>query len=307
MFRLSRSVLAWALACLPLVAFDPPTGVPSYSEAGVVQLASLLPGPVAPNSLMAIFGKELAWVTVARSNDDETVNTLPLLLSGTGVMVSVNGLAAPIEMVSPEQVNFLIPANLLPGKAEVRLVMNGRAGPVVELDVVEAAPAIYTLEEGIALARHEDTFEWVDRARPAQPGEWIRLYVSGLGQTVPTLGYRELPRREAEIQLRDQLSLIVGDVELTGEWIAYAGIMPGFPGLYEIRFQMPEILEGDPAVIVRILEQSSQSGVRLVTLAEPPPVVEPVEPEPEDPESPEDPENPEAPEDPEPPEGPDEP
>ncbi|MBA3975127.1 MAG: hypothetical protein C0504_13040 [Candidatus Solibacter sp.] len=295
MSRLSWDVLAWALACLPMAASDPPKGVPTYSKASVVQLASLAPGPVAPNSLMAIFGKELAWVTAARPSGDETVRTLPLLLSGTGVMVSVNGLAAPIEMVSPEQVNFLIPANLLPGKAEVRLVMNGRAGPVVELDVVKAAPAVFTLEEGVALARHEDTFEWVDRVRPAQPGEWIRLYVSGLGQTVPSLAYRELPRKEAEIQLRDHLSLIVGGVELTGEWIAYAGVMPGFPGLYEIRFQMPETIEGDPRIIVRIIDRTSQEGVRLVTLAEPPPVVVPVEPEPEDPESPEDPEDPDQP------------
>jgi uncharacterized protein (TIGR03437 family) len=295
MSRLFRDVLAWALACLPLAASDPPKGVPTYTKASVVQLASLASGPVAPNSLMAIFGKELSWVTAARPANDETVKTLPLLLSGTGVMVSVNGLAAPIEMVSPEQVNFLIPANLLPGKAEVRLVMNGRAGPVVEIVVVEAAPAVFTLEEGVALARHEDTFEWVDRNRPAQPGERIRLYVSGLGQTVPALGYRELPRKEAEVQLRDHLSLIVGDVEISGEWISYAGLMPGFPGLYEIRFQMPETLEGDPAVIVRIREQSSQQGVRLVTLTEPPPVVAPVEPKPEDPESPEDPEDPDQP------------
>lgn len=286
--RLSRDVLAWALACLPLAASDPPKGVPTYSKAGVVQLASLAPGPVAPNSLMAIFGKELAWVTASRPYDEEAT-TLPLLLPGTGVMVSVNGLAAPIELVSPEQVNFLIPANLLPGKAEVRLVMNGRAGPVVELEVVEAAPAVFTLEDGIALARHEDTFEWVDRNRPAQPGEWLRLYVSGLGRTVPSFGYRDLPRKEAEIQLRDHLSLIIGDVELTGERISYAGLMPGFPGLYEIRFQMPETAEGDPALRVRILDQSSQAGVRLVTLAEPPATQQPGEPDPDDPPDPEEP------------------
>lgn len=304
MSRLSRDVLAWALACLPLAAFDPPTGLPTYTGASVVQLASLAPGPVAPNSLMAIFGKELAWVTAARPNDDETVKTLPLLLSGTGVMVSVNGLAAPVEMVSPEQVNFLIPPNLLPGKAEVRLVMNGRAGPAVELEVVEASPAIFTLEEGVALARHEDTFEWVDRNRPAQPGEWIRLYASGLGQTVPALAYRELPRKEAEIQLRDQLSLLVGDVEIYGERIAYAGVMPDFPGLYEIRFQMPETAEGDPRIILRIVQRNSQQGIRLVTLAEPPPVVEPADPEPVNPAPPDPPKDPEDPGDPEPPDQP---
>lgn len=37
------------------------------------------------------------------------------------------------------------------------------------------------------MARHEQTFEWVDRAHPAKPGEQIRLFVSGLGQTEPAL------------------------------------------------------------------------------------------------------------------------
>jgi len=39
---------------------------------------------------MAIFGKELAWVTHGPGPaTTETVNVLPILLSGTGVIVSV--------------------------------------------------------------------------------------------------------------------------------------------------------------------------------------------------------------------------
>jgi|GEM_PF-601782 len=280
MTRLTAGVLAWGVACLSAAAADPPTGVPSYDEAGVVQLARLAPGPVAPNTLMSIFGKELAWVTTARSSDDETNNILPTLLTGTGVVVSVNGLAAPVEMVSPEQVNFLIPANLAPGKAVVRLVMNGRAGPKVELDLVEAAPAVFTLEEGVALARHEETFEWVDRTRPAKAGEQIRLYVSGLGQTEPALEYRELPRKEAEVRVRDKVAVRIGEVELSGEALAYVGVMPGFPGIYEIRFTMPETALDDPEVQVIVEEFNSQTGVRLVTKAtEAEPEPEPAPPE----------------------------
>ena len=283
MTRLNAGVLAWAVACLSAAAADPPKGVPTYTEAGVVQLARLAPGPVAPNSLMAIFGKELAWVSTARPGDDETANVLPILLSGTGVTVSVNGLAAPIEMVSPEQVNFFIPANLLPGKAEVRLVMNGRAGPKVELDVVEAAPAVFCLEEGVVLARHEETFEWVDRTNYAKPGEMIRVYVSGLGQTNPPLAYRELPRDEAEVVLRDEVVVAIGGVELAGEALAYVGVMPGFPGIYEIRLMVPETEEGDPEIRVRVREQASQEGIRLITREK---AAEP-EPEPEEPAEPE--------------------
>ncbi|HNY41293.1 MAG TPA: hypothetical protein PKJ41_12900 [Bryobacteraceae bacterium] len=265
MTRLNAGVLAWAVACLSVAAADPPTGVPTYDEAGVVQLARLAPGPVAPNTLMSIFGKELAWVTTARPNEDETINILPVLLSGTGLTVAVNGLAAPVEMVSPEQVNFLIPATLEPGKAVIRLVMNGRAGPKVELEVVEAAPAVFCLEHGVALARHEETFEWVDKAHPAKAGELLRLYVSGLGQTEPALGYRELPRKEAEVRVRDEVVVRIGGVELTGEALGYVGVMPGFPGIYEIRFTMPETEQGDPEIRVWVKEQGSQVGVRLVT------------------------------------------
>lgn len=276
MTRLTAGVLAWGVACLSVAAADPPTGVPTYDEAGVVQLARLAPGPVAPNTLMSIFGKELAWVTTGRPNDDETTNLLPTLLTGTGVTVSVNGLAAPVEMVSPEQVNFLIPATFEPGKVVVRLVMNGRAGPKVELDLVEAAPALFTLEEGVALARHEETFEWVDRAHPAKAGEQIRLYVSGLGQTEPALEYRELPRKEAEVRVRDKVVVRIGEVELRGEALAYVGVMPCFPGIYEIRFTMPKTGLEDPEVRVVVEQFYSQDGVKLVTReAEPEPESEP--------------------------------
>lgn len=39
------------------------------------------------------------------------------------------------------------------------------------------------------------------RAHPAKPGEQIRLYVSGVGQTEPALEYRELPRKETEVRV----------------------------------------------------------------------------------------------------------
>jgi hypothetical protein len=41
--------------------------------------------------------------------------------------------------------------------------------------------------------------------------------------------------------------------------------MPGFPGIYEIRFTMPETEQGDPEILVWVKEYASQEGVRLVT------------------------------------------
>jgi len=136
---------------------------------------------------------------------------------------------------------------------------------MVELEVVEAAPAVFCLEEGRRPGRHEDTFEWVDRTNFAQAGEMIRRVCLRTRQTNPSLAYRECVARRPRVVVRDEVVVTIGGVELSGEALPYVGVMPGFPGIYEIRLMVPETEEGDPEIRVRVREQASQEGIRLVT------------------------------------------
>jgi uncharacterized protein (TIGR03437 family) len=249
---------------------DPRPGVPTYSASSIVNLATLQPGGLAPNSAVAIFGQNLSWVTHIRLEEDAPGGWLPVLLPGTGVTVSVNGLAATLEFVSPQQVNFLMPPNLTPGPATIWLVMNGRAGPAVTIDVVPVAPGLFTLTPGVALGLHPEA-GWITSDSPALPGETIRLFATGLGQTLPPQVYRRLPTEPAEIEQRGEFRVLLDGNQIDPDRVTYVGAMPGFPGMYEICLTLPDELPPDPEVRLQLGEILSPEGVRLMTTGVPAP------------------------------------
>src|SRR6266849_886924 len=80
--------------------------------AGVVNAASFAQGPVAPGSMISIFGTGLSTKTVQASS-----LPLPIILEGTTVTVS--GLAVPLFFVSPGQINAQVPFQVSAGSAQL--------------------------------------------------------------------------------------------------------------------------------------------------------------------------------------------
>ncbi|MBN9662402.1 MAG: hypothetical protein J0H49_29655 [Acidobacteria bacterium] len=257
---------ATALACL---AFALTAGsqtqrqAPSYSADSIVNLASGERGRLAPNTLAAIYGKDLAPYARARVESDLRGNTLPYQLSGTGVMVKVGGLLAPVEYISPEVVIFLVPSELRPGTVSIILAHNLLSGPTIRVQLAPAAPAWFLMETGFVLARHSGSMEWVDQAHPARPGESVILYAAGLGDTRPILGFREFPRERVPLAGLGNLHLLIDGVEVPSERIGYVGLSPGFPGVYEIEVLLPGELGANPELLVDLAGTVTESGIRL--------------------------------------------
>jgi uncharacterized protein (TIGR03437 family) len=191
------------------------------------------------------------------------------------VTVTVAGQPAAIEYASPGQVLFLLPPGLKPGPVTIRLAVAGLAGPKVVLPVAELAPALYQLGEQFAMARRAETMEFISGPEPARGGEAIILYGNGLGPTSPVQKPLTLPRAEAEIRHRDSLRILLDGEALPDDSIGYAGVMPGYPGFYEIRLRLPETVPDDPEIQVCLGEECSPGGLRLrtkVVKTNPPPV-----------------------------------
>src|SRR5262249_36704437 len=92
---------------------------------------------VAPESIVAAFGTNLASTTQIA-----TAQPLPTDLGGTSV--EVNGRKAGLFFVSPNQINYVIPAATELGTANV-VVKNGTATPTTgTVQVTRVAPAIFT-------------------------------------------------------------------------------------------------------------------------------------------------------------------
>ena len=143
------------IAAIALAAADV-NDAPAYTAAGIVNAADNQPGPIAPNTLVSLYGVRLSYVIKGMTPDDIHGGVLPTVLPGTGVHVLVGNLPATIYYVSPDQINFLVPANLLPGPSTVQVVLDGHSGPAVAVKLAAASPGLFQLDAHNAVALHVD-------------------------------------------------------------------------------------------------------------------------------------------------------
>ena len=123
----------------------------------VVSAASFAIGPVAPESLATAFGKNLATSTAMAP----TGQPFPMTLANTTVSVQdASGTTRPAELlyVSPEQVNFVIPAGTSSGTATVTITSqqpftNAILAQTAQVQTALVEPAIFMLNaNGLAAA-----------------------------------------------------------------------------------------------------------------------------------------------------------
>ena len=245
-----------------------PELVPAIFPGGVVNAANYAeaPTPVAPGSLVSLFGLDLAPATAVAASR-------PLPRELQGVQVLVGGVEAPLLAVvvgddGSSQINFQIPVELAGlTYADVVVNNNGVFSAPQGIHVVPALPALFTHSQtgtGTAAALHRD-FEPVSTERPAVPGEKILLFATGLGETRPAQVSGEPATGEAPVT--GDVTVTIGDRPAS---VSYAGAAPGFVGLYQINVTIPAGLEsGDVAVEVAVDSIGSGEGVTLPVAAEP--------------------------------------
>ena len=236
---------------------------PSYSAAGIVNAASNSPGPLAPYAIASLYGSGLAYSKRAVAERDIRANSLPTELDG--VRVLVDGLPAQLYYVSPEQINFLIPYNsgaAFPTEVNVIVTLDGRHGPSVRLPLRESAPALFQTDSRTVIATHAN-WRLISKDDPARPGEDIILFATGLGRTTPNVAYPEIPREAARIAKWQQLQVLLNGTPVDSSRIAYAGVTPGFAGLYQINLRLPETLDPDPEIRIVVAGEPSPAGLRL--------------------------------------------
>lgn len=265
--------VAWLAATLALCLFagaaEPSRRTPVYSADSVVNAATNVPGPLAPLALVSLYGKDLAFVSRAIAPDDVRNGQLPVTLIGTGVSIAIDNIAVPILFVSPGQINFLIPGNIRTGRRLLRLLTNGKAGPEVEIQIAESSPGLFQLDpEAVIATRPDGTL--VTAQAPAAPGEVLVIYAAGLGATLPAVTGLTIPIAAASISARSQFAVLLNGEPIPDENILYAGVTPGYAGLYQINCRLPADTPSDPEIRVRLPGQTSPPRLHLAV--RPPPV-----------------------------------
>jgi uncharacterized protein (TIGR03437 family) len=174
---------------------------------------------------------------------------------------------AYVGFVSPTQVNFLLPSDLVATATTVQVRNPAGLSKSVPITVQANVPQLFTLDGSSVLATHADG-TLVGKTgllpsvstTPAAPGETITVYGTGLGPTSPALIPGQLPNGPASLVTLPQAT--IGGAAAV---VSSAGIVPGKGGVYQINVQVPlSTVNGDMPLIVQVSTASSAATVITV-------------------------------------------
>lgn len=250
---------------------------PSVAAGGVLNGASFakdssgLGSPVAPGSLVAIFGAFSGAVLAS-------ADSVPFSASLGNVSVTFNGVPAPLELVSPAgafpfvtaQVPFeALPAGQTSATVNVVVTVNNVSSPAEQTTIVPAAPGVFTIPpNGIS----NGIFVFVDPsdniakiAAPASASASIGyptapvprgttgfFYATGLGAMTPPVsdgdgGLEGNPPVTHNANATP--TVLVGGITAQ---VLFAGQAPGYPGVSQINIVIPQNAPTGDAVPLQI-------------------------------------------------------
>jgi uncharacterized protein (TIGR03437 family) len=221
---------------VPGPTLNPSAGV-YLSPVGVVNAASSAPftASIARGEFITLYGSNL-------SSKTQTASGAPFPPTLNGVQVLINNVAAPLYYVSPGQVSAIVPYETDPtsGIAQIQVVNGTSRSNAVTTYVGLTAPGVFTNPAGglgYAAALHAD-YSLVSPSSPAQVGETISVFVTGLGDVFP--GVSDGTAGSAN-PLSTTSNTIGVNIDGVAGNVAFSGLAPGFVGLYQINVTIPSV------------------------------------------------------------------
>ena len=238
-------------------AFDGSVSVPQIQR--LVNAADFT-GLAAPGSLVSIFGSNLSPV-----NQATTVLPLPTALGES--CLTVNGQPVPMLFVAPSQINAQLPYQI-EGNVTLILRTPGGVSDNFNLTLLPAAPSIFRtavsgFESGVPAIVRARNQELVTLSNPIRREDTISIYLTGLGNTLPSIE-AGTPAGSSP----SPLAVVAPSVQLGNEplTVEFAGLAPGQVGVYQVNAYVPRgvPLGLDVPLTVRQGGQSTQVAVRVI-------------------------------------------
>jgi len=231
---------------------------PAVTPGGTVNAASNAASqPVAPGSLVSIYGSNFAAGLALAS-------TVPLSTSLSSTSVSINGIAAPLDYVSPGQINAQVPFNVLPagvsGSVNV-VVTNGNTSSAPQPVVInQAGPGVFGDANltpvyaiayfGVATDPRFLQYAWPPNTVPgvttsfAKAGDVLTILATGLGPVTPAEGTGTAPAYDSNPQVHNTVAtptVLLGNAPTQVPAILlFSGLSPQFPGVYQLNIEVPQ-------------------------------------------------------------------
>ncbi|MEJ7605877.1 MAG: IPT/TIG domain-containing protein [Bryobacteraceae bacterium] len=189
---------------------------------------------VAPGGLIRISGTDLVKVaSEVMSSFDGTV--LPSAFNGT--QVTIGGRNAPVLVVSGTNIVAQVPLDTPVGQQAVVIRnANGAAAASMSITVAALAPAIFTDGTNGAFLKNSD-YSLVTSSNRVRVGDIVIVYSTGLGTTTQALTTGQIAPVGETFFNTSPATVTVGGREAR---VYYSIASPGFAGLYQAAFQIPE-------------------------------------------------------------------
>jgi uncharacterized protein (TIGR03437 family) len=242
---------------------------------------------VSPRQIISIFGQNLGPATVTSATPVGSPLTYPTTVAGINVTFEVNGnlLAAPILMVSSNQINAIVPVGVAAiigtGNPSALIVVqnNGTLTAPFSVTVVAENPGVFTfggLGQGQAAILNYDSTTGgysINSAKAAAArGSTILIYATGMGDlslNPDGTSVGDGAVASSALTVADQTARV--DIAGQPAVVSYAGACPGaVAGLVQINAIVPPTVATGSSVSITVsigsaaAARRSQSGVTLV-------------------------------------------
>lgn len=234
------------------------TPPPALAPNGTVNnLNPVVGAALSPGTIAQVYGSGLGSAPVS-------TGSAPLPTNFNGTFALIGSTEAPLYFLSSGQINIQIPFQAT-GTQQMPIVLsvnNALTLPQM-LSIVPATPGVLSKDDGPSssapqngahiIAQHSADYSLVTSSNPAKPGEYLIMYLVGMGATNPPVASGAASPSSPPASVTLQPTVTVGSQTATVE---FAGLTPGFVGLYQVNFQVPAGLQaGELEVAV------SQNGV----------------------------------------------
>ncbi len=214
--------------------------------------------PVAPGELITVWGANLA------SSPSSVSNNGPLPTSTNGLQVLLGVTPLPILYSGSIQMNVQVPYSV-PLNTQYQLsVVNGTSLSVPQTVTIAAAqPGIFTKDESGSgqgtIIRPDGNY--AQAGTPAKVGDTIVIYCTGLGVVTPAVKEGVPPDTAASTVYPATVSI----GKISGITPLYAGVTPGYNGLYQVNVTIPHGVDTGDSVPVSITIAGQTS--KIVTMS----------------------------------------
>ncbi|HLG95996.1 MAG TPA: hypothetical protein VKX49_06770 [Bryobacteraceae bacterium] len=245
-------------------ALEAPTDPPVFTKDGVLSAAAGQSfAALAPGSIISIYGERLSQSPVGATD-----TPLPNILAQTNVFMA--GEPLPLYYVSPTQINAQVPFDINVNTTQQILVQNGPTySQPVSVDVAPAQPSIFVdssvaPKQGIVYVvrgtgASQSQFE-ATPSTPAHVGDVVVIYCAGLGIVNPAVASGAAAMGVSSATNPVQVS--IGNQTAP---VLFAGLTPGFVGLYQVNATVPADVSGSAVPIaISVAGQTSPIAVMAV-------------------------------------------